>query len=360
MRPPFAGRATNARIARFARLALAGFALAAIGPAEALAAKTDVVVLLNGDHITGEVKGLSYGKLDYSTDDAGRLSIEWEKLGRVTSPHVFQVEVASGIKYFGQLGHAERDGYLVVRGERSDTLPIGRVVAISPISAGFLQRLKSYLDVGLTLAKANQATTFSMSGDVAYRGPSIGSQFKFDSYAQGQQSQPTTARNSARQSLSWYLPRRWSAVAIAQLEQNDELDLDHRFTGGGAMSRAIRHTNQMELSAGAGLVGTQEQFATTTGATSNTSVEALVVINWDAFRFDSPKLDFSSSVALFPSLSDAGRLRGQMEVRLKYELFKDFMAGILFSDTFDSRPPDVTATKNDYVTTLTIGWSYRR
>ena len=340
--------------------ALALVAAAALRPGPALAVKTDVVVMRNGDKITGEVKGLTGGKLDYSTDDAGRLSIEWEKVARVTSPQQFQVELGTGIKYFGRLGVSSRDGYLAVVHSTVDTLPIESVVEISPINAGFLQRVTSYLDVGFTIAKANQATTFSLSGAADYRGPAIGAQFKYDSYAQGQESVPTTTRNSARQTVSWYLPRRWSAAAIAQAEQNDELDLEHRFTGGGAMNRVLGRSNHMELAAGAGLVGTQERFSSAAGSTSNASLEGLVAMNWSAFRFDSPKLDFSTSVGLFPSLSQAGRIRGQTEVRLKYELFKDFFAGILFTDTFDSRPPDENTSKNDYVSTLTIGWSYRR
>ncbi len=86
----------------------------------------------------------------------------------------------------------------------------------------------------------------------------------------------------------------------------------------------------------------------------------MIGTNWSAFRFDTPKLDLSTAFALYPSLSQAGRVRGQLELRLKYELFKDFLAGILFTDTFDSRPPEEGAAKNDYITTLTIGWSYRR
>jgi hypothetical protein len=344
---------------------VAGFALALFGWAGwsatiASAAKTDLVIFRNSDRISGEVKGLSRGKLDYSTDDAGRLSIEWEKVALVTSPNHFEVELGSGVKYLGALGRAGRDGFVVILNDRADTLAIPTIVAITPLSASFMQRLMAYLDVGFTLAKANQATTFSLSGEAQYRGPRLGSQFTFDSYAQGQESTPTTTRNSARQSLSWYLPRRWSAVALVQLEQNDELDLDHRFMAGGAMTRVFRQTNQMELSTGAGLVGTQEQFSSTEGTSSTSSLEGLLVTNWDAFRFDSPKLDFSTSLALFPSLSQAGRVRGQLDLRIQYEVFKDFDAGVRFTDTFDSRPPDESASKNDYITTLTIGWSYRR
>jgi putative salt-induced outer membrane protein YdiY len=332
---------------------------AAVRPGVARAAKTDLVILQNGDHITGEIKGLTRGKLDYSTDDAGRLSIEWDKVARVTSPHSFHIELGSGVRYIGRLATPSRDGVVAVEGIRSDTLAVASVVEISTLDAGFAQRVKSYLDLGFTLAKANLATTFSVGGEAAYQGPALGAALKFDSYAQGQESVPTTTRNSVRQSFSWYLPRRWSAVGLAQLEQNDELDLDHRITAGGGMQRVLGRTNNMELTVGAGLVGTQEQFSSTQGKSSDTNAEGLIALSWNAFRFDSPKLDFSLALATFPSLSQKDRVRGQTEIRLVYELFKDFNTGIRVTDTFDSSPPE-GAPKNDYITTLTIGWSYRR
>jgi hypothetical protein len=355
-RPPAAWRRrATARV--WHPLASAVIAVSLAAPA--WAAKTDAVTLRNGDRITGEVKGLGRGKLDYSTDDAGRLSIEWVKVTRVTSPHFFDVQTSSGDRHYGTLGASNRDGFVLIQGAETETLAVSRIVEIAPLSASFFERLVAYLDMGFTLAKANQATTFSLSGALDYRGPTMGSQSKFDSYAQGQQSVPTTTRNSLRQTVSWYLPDRWSALAVLQFEQNEELALDHRLTGGGAMSRTVRQTNSMELSLAAGLVATQEQYSPASGKTTNSSLEGLLALNWDAFRFDSPKLDFNTSASVFPSLSQAGRVRSQADVRLTYELFNDFDAGVRLSDTFDSRPPE-GATKNDYIVTLTIGWSYRR
>jgi len=331
----------------------------ACAPRPAHAVKNDILVLRNGDRITGEVKGLARGKLDYSTDDAGRLSIEWEKVARVTSIHSFDSEDEIGVHRFGRLSPSGRDGFVVFEDARTDTVRIASVIGMTPVNSAFVERLSAYLDAGFTLAKANQATTFSLSGMVAYRAAAIGSQFTYDSYAQGQETVPTTTRNTLRQSVSWYLPSRWSAVALAQFEQNEELDLDHRFTIGGAASRMLRQTNRMELSLSAGVVGTQEQFNSTGESTASTSLEGLVGAGWDAFQFDSPKLDFSTDIAMFPSLSQAGRVRGQTHVRLVYEVFKDFNAGFRLTETFDTRPPE-GATKDDYVVEFTIGWSYRR
>ena len=345
---------------RFAVAAITlGLALAGSTPF-AIAAKTDLVILRNGDHVTGEVKSMSRGKLEYSTDDAGRLSIEWEKIARATSPGAYDVKAGSGARYLGRLAPPDRDGFVVVQGERTDTLRVESVVEITPVSARFSQRVKAYLDLGFSVAKANQATTFNLSGKVDYRSTKLGSGFAVDSYVQGQDSVQTTTRNTLRQSVSWYLSDRWSAVELAQLEQNDELDLDHRVTAGGAMSRMLRQSNRMELEVGAGLVGTQEQFSSTTGSSDQTSLEGLLMAQWDAFRFDSPTLDFGTGVSVFPSLSESGRVRGQVEFRLEYELFNDFNTGIRFTDTFDSSPPEEGAAKNDYIATFTIGWSYRR
>jgi hypothetical protein len=343
-----------------ARLACAWLALITellCWPRSAVAAKTDVLVLRNGDRVTGEVKGLARGKLDYSTDDAGRLSVEWVKVARLTSRNSFDALDSDGKRHFGRLDTSAADGFVVFANPGADTLAIGNVIGITPIEATLIQRLSAYLDVGFSLAKANQASTFSLAGQVEYRGPAMGTQVSYDSYAQGQESVQTTTRNTLRSSVSWYLQQRWSAVALGQFEQNEELDLDHRLSLGGAANRMLRHTNQMELTLGAGLVGTQEQFSTE--SSDKTSLEALVAANWDVFHFDSPKLDFSTEIAVFPSLSQTGRVRGQGNFRLVYELFKDFNTGLRLTDTFDSKPPG-GATKNDYVTELTIGWSYHR
>jgi hypothetical protein len=277
-------------------------------PAIGLAAKTDVVVLQNGDKITGEVKSMSRGKLDYSTDDAGRLAIEWIKVARMTSSNTFEVEMASGVKYLGRLGVTDRDGVLAVVESGVDTLAIPSVVRISALDARFFQRVQAYLDLGFTFAKANQATTFNAAGGTSYRGDKIGSGLTINSYAQGQESTATTSRASVALSVTRYLPKRWSVVAVGGAEQNDELDLALRVSGAGVVARNLVRSNSSELGVGGGLAVTRERFSQTDGdpageENTSTSLEGLLVARWDAFRYDSPKLDFSTSIYLHSSLS---------------------------------------------------------
>lgn len=346
---------------------LAGLLPAVLGlPSPAHAQKTDVIRLVNGDEITGEIKDVSSGKLDYNTDDAGRLSIEWSKVQRVTSVHYFEVEVSSGLKYFGQLRPAAEDGGVVVELDRADTLRIDHIVRIVPLNGRFIDRLTAYLDAGFTLAKANKATTLNVNTEIAYRGPKWGATVRATSYFQKQEDADATTRNDIALMTQRFLPKRWQAAVLLKAEQNDELGLLLRATAGGAAGFVVKQTNSSTLELSSGLVVTRERFAladTTAGASPDTlknNLEGMVGASWSAFRFDTPKLDFSTSFTAYPSITTLGRVRGEFDVRIKYEIFKDFFLGLNFTDTFDSRPPEETASKNDFVTSITVGWSYRR
>ena len=334
----------------------------------AVAQKTDVVVLINGDRITGEIKSLSRGQLDYKTDDAGRLKIEWDKILRVTSNRYYEVEMSSGVRYFGTLGSSGVDGELVVEIATSDTLPMGRVVHIVPLLGRFVDRLQAFLDVGFSLAKANQNLTLDIDGEVAYRGPKWGASLAANSYVSHSETEGTS-RAKVELMGTRYLAMRWNGVSFVSAEENEEEDLDLRATFGLGGAYRITQTNSHELLTGAGAVVTREVYSDTTSAgaladTASLNLEGMLLIVWDVFRLDSPKLNFSTDLTTYPSISSLGRIRAELNVRIKYEVFSDFNVGITFWDSFDNRPPtpegQESHVSNDHTVTFTVGWSYRR
>ena len=73
-------------------------------PGAALArAKTDLVFIGKADRITGEIKQLSRGILQLSTDNIGTVNIEWEDVDSLSSVYQFRVEDQFGRKYFGAI-----------------------------------------------------------------------------------------------------------------------------------------------------------------------------------------------------------------------------------------------------------------
>ncbi|MDH3586936.1 MAG: hypothetical protein OEQ30_07595, partial [Gammaproteobacteria bacterium] len=76
-------------------------------PTLSMAAKTDVVLLVNGNTITGEIKSLEFGALRYSTDSMGTVSVDWEDIVSITTKQTLQLEVSDGTRYFGRLDSAD-------------------------------------------------------------------------------------------------------------------------------------------------------------------------------------------------------------------------------------------------------------
>ncbi len=344
-----------------ARSSGAAYALAAVlttllfGPA-ALAEKTDQILLRNGDHFTGEIKGMSLGKLDFKTDDVGRLSIEWLKVARLSSTHGFEVEVDTGKKYYGTLESSPVDGELVVGSEERTQLPLANVLVVTPMDATFWTRVSAYLDLGFTATKANAAITFTGDGEFAYRGEHLGASLDFNTYVQTDANSTLVSQYTILLTGTYFFPR-WRLMLTGGADHNDELSLELRLSVGALAAYPLLRNTSNEIWISGGLVGDRELYASTS---PNLNLAAYVGGEWQAFRYDTPKLDSNLSANFLPILNDPGRFRGVATYRIKYEIFPDFNLGLKFSFTYDTKPPDPAAANTDYLVSVTIGWSYRR
>ena len=66
----------------------------------------------------------------------------------------------------------------------------------------------------------------------------------------------------------------------------------------------------------------------------------------------------TSACRYYPSLSDTGRQRVQLDAAAKREFWKDLFVAINLYNTYDNRPPNPEANTNDVGIVLSIGWTY--
>lgn len=130
-----------------------------------------VGLLDNGNSITGEVKGLQQGKLQYKTDNAGTIYIEWDAVYYLTSSAFFEVEDEHGEFFYGSLGAAVEKQKLLVVDEGTVELVMEAVVAIQPIKKTFWQRIDGSIDLGLTYTSADSSLQFALDAKATYRQP---------------------------------------------------------------------------------------------------------------------------------------------------------------------------------------------
>ena len=330
---------------------LAGLCLVlAAGVAEGQ--KTDSVWFRNGDRITGEVKSLFRARLKYSTDDLGTIYIEWDKIVRISSTATFEVQLSSGQKYYGILGLA-RDGSVVVG---VDTLALAEVVTITPIKRKVLSRLSGYLDLGFSYQKANKTLQLTSAGRVMYRGPLVETVLDLSTFREDRDDASETARLTTGLTERLRIGERWSTGFAFGYNRNEELDLAGRGTFLAFGARTLARSNHNDFWMTGGLVLTRERYFSTDSAVAG--VEALIGASLAAFRYDHPKMDVSVTSQAYPSLSIQGRVRWQNDLRVSYELVKDFMLTLTLFDSYDSKPQSQDAAKNDFGTTLAISWTF--
>lgn len=323
------------------------------------APKTDVVVLRNGDRITGEVKGLEQGQLSFKTDATGTISIEWDEVATLQSGQYLQVELTSGLRYAGRAGRPQEAGVLLVNlGEdaRGWPLPLTDVIRIAPIDqGGIFDRLDGYITAGFDYTKATDIRQFTFSGGLSTRDErrlwSVDGSTTLTSQGEEEDSNRFDLGVVNRR----FLPERWFWQSFGSFDGNDELGLDLRATIGAAYGRFLVQTGRNEWVAYGGVAVTREDFEQ---ADTNDSVEAVLGTQYWFFRYDAPEASLDATLNLFPSLTESGRLRSEGRLRARYEIVDDLFFEASLYQSYDSEPGQSADSNSDYGVTTSLGYSF--
>src|SRR6188508_1621704 len=130
-------------------------AIVVMGGHAAAQGRTDVVTLPNGDRITGEVVRLDRGRLEFKTDDAGTLYLEWDKLASLVTIHTVEVMKTDGTTYLGSLQRTNDRSIAVVSADRTVDMPMYEVTLITPIGKSFWTKLDGSFDAGFSYTKSS-------------------------------------------------------------------------------------------------------------------------------------------------------------------------------------------------------------
>ncbi len=318
--------------------------------------KTDVVVLRNGDHLTCEIKQLKRGQLQVKTDGMGTIYVEWDKVLRITTPVVQEVHLSSGERRYGPLEPASADGRLVVKTAAGPVeLDVREVVYLWPLQSSFWKRFNGSLNFGASYTQSNRLLQLTPSFDATYTARDFLLNVDFSATLTRQEDQDDTDRADLTLSYMRSFASRWAAFGQVTGQRNTELGLDWRVDFGGGAGRLLVSSNHSLLFLGAGLAATREQPL---DGEPTSSLEGLVTAQWQVFSYDFPKTNLQFSFMLYPSLTDGGRLRGDVNLSLKRELWHDFTVGLQVYDSFDNRPVTEGAAKNDWGATLSLGWTF--
>jgi hypothetical protein len=321
-----------------------------------LAQKTDIVTLLNGDKITGEIKYYKQGKLTVDTEHSGWVSIKWNKILSVASDKMYDIETIDGEHHFGSLAPSDPPGKVViVSGDQTLTVSFFDIFTLAYVGRKFWSRWEGSLDFGFNYTQSSNLVQFNLNFDAAYRMQKYAITTTLDSFFSRQDE--TTSADRAAFALRYdrYLGKRWIAETGIGLDRNIQLGLKIRESFGVGAGYFLVQQNQKQLAVILGVLANHEQPVE--GASKN-SAEALVGGRYNYFMYDFPKITLSAALQVFPSLTESGRVRLEAAASARREIISDFYLALSVYDSFDSRDPTTGQAKNDWGPTLSIGWQF--
>ena len=306
--------------------------------------KTDVVTMYNGDRVTCEIKKLYSGILECSTDAMGTVKVEWQEIANLESNYNYEIRVSDGTRYYGSISGSNRPGQLMIADLYGDhALESLDIVELRPIEEKLLDRFDIYLAAGYSYTKAGDVAQTTLNTVVSYEDE------RTRNVLTGRQTYTDTDDGSSSSSR-WDLSRRlWTnrqelfRLVFANYEANDELWLDNRVTLGAGLGPYFIDSNRLRLSGSGGIQGITESVRSSGSAQTSSesenreSGELFLKTDFAFWRFDTPELDVSINASLYPSLTESGRVRGDSDIRIRWELIEDLFWDVTAYGTYDSR-----------------------
>ena len=318
--------------------------------------KIDTIWFQNGDRITGEVTELNNNKLIVSTDDGGKILIEWDQVEKVIILNTMRIVLDNGSILFGKILEGEEKGTGTIQsaGDNAFLVYLVRIVLMKQVEEGFVDRLSGLISSGFSYVKASEMLQYYLSASLDFEAEKFQIGLFYDGNYSSDPVSGSTQRQYGGANYRQYLPRKWFLVGQFTAEANSELGLDLRTGIQGGVGNSLVLTNRMHLNIGAGIQGNREQSKDL----SAYNLEGILAVKNSVYISEAPDISFDISADLIPSLNDFGRIRSEINSTLRWEVFNGFYLKWSFYHSFDSKPLSSDAASSDWAITM-LGLEYK-
>ena len=315
----------------------------------------DTLVLSNRNVIAGEIKMMNRGVLKIETDySKSDFEVEWDGVVSIKTLTTFLITLSDGKRYLGRL-ETGRDGKTrIMQGfNKTVEVTLKNVVEMRPVEEDFLSRLYGDLGVGFSLTKANHFKQFDLQLNAGYRAEKWLLDGSFSMIFSRQDSINDISKLDGNLSYYFYLPHDWFTLTDITFFSSSEQKIHLRTNGNLGVGYYILHTNEAYWGFGGGFSFNNENYYE--NADDKQSIEGLLKMNLNLF--DIGDLSLNSNLAFFPGITEWGRIRTTVEIRVKYDLPLDFYISVGGTHNFDNRPAS-GASRNDYTLQTGFGWEW--
>ena len=319
------------------------------------AQKTDTLIFYNGDRAICEIKYMFHGKLKISTVAMGTISVEWRNIKYISSTQYFEIVLSDHTTFFGRIDGVDSLRNTTIHfGIFTQSMPLEDIVELNPIESTFWEKLNGSVSAGLSYTRGTDNLQFNSNGVINHRTNRVLNTISYN----GNISENTVSK-SEKQDAGYriqytYKTRIFNALGL-NWERNTELGIKTRLISSlsTGYNPVENHVNVLSLELGGS--GNRE-FTLEDSALYN--IEGLVMIKYSLFIFAKPKIFIDLESSTFPSFTVKDRVRSNLDLIIKWEIFSDFTLDLSTWFNYDSKPTDSSAINFDWGSTTSIGYTF--
>ena len=322
--------------------------------------QNDSLILNNGNTIVGELKDMDRGvatfETPYSDED---FKIEWDGIKKIYTNTSYLISTSDGTRYNGTI-QSVGDNQVKINFDKGGSTDVSfmDIVYLKSVDKGFWNKVNAFVDVGLDLTKANDKMTFSTRMGIDYIAPRWLLGISFNTNITSQKEGPNTNRTDGALSYQYFLPKSFYIPVSINYLKSSEQNLNARWTGLVGAGYYFFHTNRFYWGANLGVSFNNENYAQPDSVPNyflQKSVEGY--IGTELNLFDIGDFSLSTAAKVYPSFSEAGRMRVDFKLDTKYDLPLEFYIKLGGSWNYDNKP--VTGGSDmDYVLYTGFGWEW--
>lgn len=354
-------------------------------------AKTDLITVANGDQITGAVNAMTAGKLSVSTSYAGTINIKWRDVKQIESRYLYEVRLDDGERIYGRFTANDIEHKFSLRVAGSERqFDTDDIVEVRSIEEELADKLDLQVSTQFDVDPNSKKLVFYAAGTYDVRGGRTNFSARVNDTKNTVDGVTETSNASWLQISREFWRERGTAqsyrVLNARYDTNDELGIAHRGSVGVGLGRYLINDLGHELAVSGGIQGVQErrpdceeqksvrgmapfvEAALDDGGDQSDKralkkcydAELFLNLKWHLYSFQRLDMDISLIGNTYPSLSDWGRIRGDLNLLISWELFDSFYWTVNAQTEIDNAGDreDESLSNSDYTLSTGITWKY--
>ncbi|OLY93001.1 hypothetical protein BUE76_14690 [Cnuella takakiae] len=318
----------------------------------------DFLQLKNNNLLFGRIRKISRSELLFDPDGLNDVTVKLKDIAQLAGPyHFYRIETLAGDHFIARLYPTESPGYTLLKGIfRVDSILLEQVYSLKQWEKNIWRGLDGKISFGYSYTKSSDITRLNFNNDLNYTAANwTYAQQSSAIYTLNKETIPLE-RADVLTSASWNFKPKWLNIYRLQYQRQIETGVASRYISAIAVGRSLLRNRNINWSATIGISLQREN--PTDNSPTQTQAEVPLLVNFNLFQWLKPDVDITAYANFYFNLSEKGRYRLDHKINLEYEPVKDFVISIQFFFNYDSRPPAINTSTNDFGTVLNLGFKF--